>query len=56
MLYSIHFQFVLIADKCKITPKGENELLDVVYDFLLYYPLVNIFFVTLAKFLHIDKI
>ncbi len=23
MLYSIHFQFVLIADKCKITPKGE---------------------------------
>ena len=56
MFYSIHFQFVLIADKCKITTKGENELFDVVYNFLLYYPLVNIFFVAFAKFLYIDKI
>lgn len=56
MFHPVHLQFVLIADKSKVSSKSENKLLNVVYDFLLYDSFVNIFFVSLSKFLYIDKI
>ncbi len=56
MFYSVYLQFVLIADKSKVSSKSKNKLLNVVYDFLLYDSFVNIFFISLSKFLYIDKI
>ena len=56
MLYAINFQMILITNKCKITPKGHDKLLDVLHNLLLYHSLVYINSFTLSNLFYIDKV
>ena len=54
LILAERLQMVLIADKSEILPKGEDEILHIVDDGVLYHPFIHVLLVPDAQLFHID--